>query len=54
MRLPKKIKDLSPKKITVPYFFYVYDREYDNYNNEVTYIKNLCGRRTFYVKAIQK
>ena len=54
LRIPKKIKDLSPKKLVVPYFFYVYEREYDNYNNEVTYIKRLCGRRTFYVKAIQK
>ena len=53
LKVPKKIKELKPEKIKKNYKFYVYNREKDNKGNPVTYIKNLCGRRTFYVESIQ-
>jgi formamidopyrimidine-DNA glycosylase len=54
IKLPDKIKKLLPKKLEVPYNFHVYEREYDDFNNKVIFNKTHCGRRTFYVKEVQK
>ena len=54
IKLPKNLNNLIPKKILVPYKFFVFDREYDDLGNKITFIKNLCGRRTFYVEKLQK
>jgi formamidopyrimidine-DNA glycosylase len=54
LKLSKNLKILIPDKINVPYNFFVFDREYDDYGNKITFIKNLCGRRTFYVDKLQK
>lgn len=51
--LPNYIKKLLPKKLKVPYEYYVYEREYDDKNNKVIFNKTHCGRRTFYVKEVQ-
>lgn len=53
INLPKNIKKLLPKKLKVPYEFFVYEREYDDKNNKVIFNKTHCGRRTFYVKEVQ-
>lgn len=53
INLPKNIKKLLPKKLKVPYEYYVYEREYDDKNNKVIFNKTHCGRRTFYVEEIQ-
>lgn len=53
INLPKNIKKLLPKKLKVPYEYYVYEREYDDKKNKVIFNKKHCGRRTFYVKEIQ-
>ena len=53
INLPKNIKQLLPKKLKVPYEFFVYEREYDNKKNKVIFNKTHCGRRTFYVKEVQ-
>ncbi len=54
LKIPKNIRKLIPKKIKSPYTFYVYEREIDRKGNKVIYSKSHCGRRTFYVKEIQK
>jgi formamidopyrimidine-DNA glycosylase len=54
LKVPNYIKKLIPKKIMVPYEYFVYDREVDNYKNEVIFNKTHCGRRTYYVPKIQK
>lgn len=51
--LPSRIKKNLPKKLLVPYEYYVYERDYDNKGNKVIYNKTHCGRRTFYVKEVQ-
>lgn len=53
INIPNKIKKLLPKRLKVPYEYYVFEREYDNKNNKVIFNKTHCGRRTFYVKEIQ-
>ena len=53
INIPNKIKKLLPKRLKVPYEYYVFEREYDNKNNKFIYNKTHCGRRTFYVKEIQ-
>ncbi|MBA43044.1 MAG: hypothetical protein CMF62_03430 [Magnetococcales bacterium] len=54
IKIPKKIKDLAPQKISTPYKMRVYGREKDNAGREITYIKSYAGRKTYYVKEIQK
>ena len=53
INLPKNIKKLLPKKLKIPYEFFVYEREYDDKNNKVIFNKTHCGRKTFYVKEVQ-
>lgn len=53
INLPKNVKKLLPKKLKVPYEFFVYEREYDDKKNKVIFNKTHCGRRTFYVKEVQ-
>ncbi len=54
LEVPERIKKVAPKKLQVPYNFYVFDREKDNLNYTVILDKKHCGRRTYYVKEIQK
>ena len=54
LKIPSKLKKYKPNKLYVPYNFFVYEQEYDKKGNKVIYLKNHCGRRTFYVKSIQK
>jgi formamidopyrimidine-DNA glycosylase len=53
LKIPKNIKDISPKKLQIPYKFRVYDREKDDKGNKITREK-MAGRWTYYVKSIQK
>ena len=54
LKIPLKLKKIIPNKLFVPYKFFVYEQEYDYKGNKVFFIKNHCGRRTFYVPSIQK
>lgn len=54
LKVPQNIQKLSPNKLNVPYTFKVYEQEYDAHGNKVIFIKNHCGRRTFYVPKLQK
>ena len=54
LKIPAKIEKIMPHKLYVPYKFFVYEQEYDKKGNKVIYMKNHCGRRTFYVPSIQK
>jgi len=53
LKVPSSLQKLVPKKIEVPYIFYVYDQEFDKKGNKVILLKNHCGRNTFYVPSIQ-
>lgn len=53
IKIPKKIKKISPEKLKVPYKYEVYDREKDKLGNKITKEK-IAGRWTYYVKSIQK
>ena len=35
LEVPERIKIIAPKKLQVPYEFYIFDREKDNLNNTV-------------------
>lgn len=53
LKISKKLRKISPKKLEIPYIFRVYDKEKDDNNNKITKEK-ISGRWTFYVKQIQK
>ena len=48
------LKKILPTYLEVPYNFYIFDKERDKNNFKVILDKKHCGRRTFYVKEIQK
>ena len=54
IKISKDLKDLLPEKLDVPYEFYIFEKEYDSKGNKITFDKSHCGRRTYYVKKIQK
>lgn len=54
VKLSEDIKKILPEYLEVPYKYYVFEREKDIYKNKVIFDKKHCGRRTFYVKEIQK
>lgn len=53
LKIPVEIKKISPKKLEIPYHFRVYERESTNKDEVITYLKQHCGRRTYYVKTKQ-
>jgi formamidopyrimidine-DNA glycosylase len=53
LKIPKKISNLAPDELEVPYIYKVYDREVDKKGNNVTREKT-NGRWSYYVKKIQK
>ena len=53
-KVSKEIRSNMPNKLQIPYKFRVYDKETDSNGNRITFEKNMAGRRTFYVKKIQK
>ena len=53
LKIPSKLEKYKPNKLYVPYKFFVYEQEYDKKGNKVIFLKNHCGRRTFYVPSIQ-
>lgn len=54
VKISNEILKLTPEYIESPYNFYIFDREVDNYGNKVELDKKHCGRRTYFVKKIQK
>lgn len=54
IKIPPNLKKLAPKKLSIPYRMRVYARDKDNYGRKITFVKNMNGRKTFYVKSIQK
>ena len=50
---PAHILKRAPKKLLVPYEFFVYDRTEDSLGNEIVFLKSCGGRRTYYVPTIQ-
>ena len=52
LKIPNDIRKISPK-VPKYYKFSVYERNKDNKGNKIT-IENIAGRRSFYVKSIQK
>lgn len=54
IKINDELKLLLPKKLDIPYEFYIFEREKDNLNNNVLINKKHCGRRTYWVKNIQK
>lgn len=53
LSISKEIKNVSPNKLIIPYNFIVYEKDYDPYGNKITH-KMISGRRTYYVKSVQK
>lgn len=51
--IPKSLTNITNQKLEIPYYFNVYDQEFDKFNNKVIILKNHCGRNTFYVPSIQ-
>ena len=47
------ILERAPKKLLVPYDFFVYDRTEDSFGNEIVFLKSCGGRRTFYAPTLQ-
>ena len=54
IKISNKLKLLLPKKLLVPYEFFIFDKEKDKNNYDIIFDKKHCGRRTYYVKEIQK
>ena len=54
IRISEEINSLLPEYLEVPYNYYVFEREKDIFKNKVLFDKTHCGRRTYYVKEIQK
>ena len=54
IKIPTTLMKVAPKKLLVPYIFFVFDREKDDFGNNVVFLKSCGGRRTFYVPALQK
>jgi formamidopyrimidine-DNA glycosylase len=53
IKIPRFIKNISPKNLQIPYKFRVYSKEKDIYGNKITREK-IAGRWAYYVKSIQK
>ena len=51
--IPVPILERAPKKLLVPYDFFVYDRTEDSFGNEIVFLKSCGGRRTFYAPTLQ-
>ena len=53
MKIPKDINKLKPKTIEIPYKFRVYGNKRDPKGNTII-VENIGGRKTYYVKLLQK